>query len=640
MLLVAFPALVTAQTGNPPVAVPAATQNAPEGLSGPAAAGQKTNQESDTKQASGSARRRAAKLFLAASKLFMSEQFEAAMHDYEQAAALDPANNDYRLAADVARGHVVTALIQAAAKDRLRGDAVGERTALARALELDPKNIEVTEHLHQLADDALAGEVKPAYERSASSIGEDVVLTPTAGPHTFHLHMDERQLIQQVFKAWGIETTLDDSIRPGLVRLDIDNAGFETATQALELVTKSFYVPLDAHRALVAHDTKANRDEYTRQDLETIYLSGLSAAELTDVSTLAKNVFGVQQASTDAAVSTITIRAPATLLNAFNATIQELLDGHSQVLLDVDMLQLAHTSSRNTGVTPPQTFTAFNLYSEEQSLFAANASTIQQAVSAGLISPGNTGEILGLLLAAGLVPNSLFSNGVALFGGGITSSALAPGATTLNFNLNSSDSRELDQLQLRLGDGEDGTLKIGSRYPIQTSSFSGLGASVPSIPGLTGAGNSSSLSSLLAQYSSAVPNVPQVEYQDLGFTLKVTPKVVRNDDVALTVDFKVTSLAGSSINGNPILNNRAYSGVVTLRRDEVVTVVCEIDKSESRAITGTPGIGEIPGLNNISDNNAQKNYATLLIVLTPHVLRGTQASGHTPMMRVERGVVQ
>jgi type II secretory pathway component GspD/PulD (secretin) len=66
-------------------------------------------------------------------------------------------------------------------------------------------------------------------------------------------------------------------------------------------------------------------------------------------------------------------------------------------------------------------------------------------------------------------------------------------------------------------------------------------------------------------------------------------------------------------------------------------VVSELDKSESRAISGTPGISEIPGLSDLTGNDTQKNYATLLIVITPHVLRGTQAAGHSPMMRVERG---
>jgi Flp pilus assembly secretin CpaC len=118
--------------------------------------------------------------------------------------------------------------------------------------------------------------------------------------------------------------------------------------------------------------------------------------------------------------------------------------------------------------------------------------------------------------------------------------------------------------------------------------------------------------------------------------VKTTANVMRNNDVALTVDIKVTALSGGSINGNPILNNRAYSGVVTIKQGEAVVVASELDKSESRNISGTPGISEIPGLNNLTDKDVQRNYATLLIIITPHVIRGTQASGHSPMMRVEK----
>ena len=65
-------------------------------------------------------------------------------------------------------------------------------------------------------------------------------------------------------------------------------------------------------------------------------------------------------------------------------------------------------------------------------------------------------------------------------------------------------------------------------------------------------------------------------------------------------------------------------------------VATEVDKSQSRAISGTPGLSEIPGMNNVTDKDMQKNYATLVIVMTPHVIRGTQAAGHTAMLRVER----
>ena len=558
------------------------------------------------------------------------------MRDYRKAAELDPSNPDYALAANLALSHAVTALIQTATKDRLIDDVAGERAALAHALELNPQNMEATELLYELSDDALRGQSTPLYEQTKSTMGESVKLMLRTQSHSFHTHADQAKVIQEVFKAYGLETTLDESIKPAQVRLDMDDASFEEATRVLGMLTNSFYVPLDPHRVLVAKDIRDNRAQFMRQELETIYLSGLSDQEMTDVVNLAKNVFQITQAVKDSTAGTLTLRAPATTLIAFNATMRELLEGRSQVLIDVRLIQLAHLSQRNTGIQPPQSFTAVNVYAEEQSILTANQSLVQQIISAGLAKPGDTLAILGILLASGQISSSLFSNGIALFGGGLTQSALSPGSMTMNFNLNSSDSHELEELELRVGDGEDGTLKIGERYPIQTSSFSSLSSSLPNIPGLTGAGSSGGLGSLLSSYASSVPNVPQVEYQDLGLTLKATPRVMRNDEVSLTIDLKVDALSGTSINGNPILDNRAYSGVVMLKKGEGVMIAGELDKSQSRAISGVPGLSEIPGLNDVTDKNTQNSSSTLLIIMTPHVVRGTHAAGHTPMMRVDK----
>jgi hypothetical protein len=578
-----------------------------------------------------------------ASKLFEKEQFEEALQKYQQAADLDRTNRDYGLAVDLTRSHAVTALIQAAAKDRILGDAAGERAALEEALALDPKNIQVTEHLRELGDDAVRGQTSPIYEQGADAIGEAFRLQPSPGVQSFHLHADQRQVIQQVFKAYGLQPTVDDSIHPSAVRLDVDDANFEEAMRGISLLTHSFYVPLDEHRVLIARDTPENRKQFERQDLETVYLPGLTTAELTDVGTLAKTVFELQNAAVDPSAGTITLRAPDSTLRAFNSTIRELIDGHSQVLLEVTLIQLAHTSERNTGVQPPQSISAFNVYAEEQSILNANQSLVQQIISSGLAAPGDTLAILGILLASGQVSSSLLSSGLALFGGGITSSALSPGTLTANLNLNSSDSRELDHMLLRLSDGASGssddsagTIRSGTRYPIQTSSFSSLSPNLPNIPGLTGAGSSSSLSSLLGSLGGSIPNIPQVQYQDLGLSLKATPKVLRNSNVALTIDMKIDALAGTSINGNPVLSTRSYSAVVTLRQGEGVVVASELDQSESLAISGVPGLSEIPGLNNLTGNDTQKSTSTLLIVMTPHVIRGPQATGHSPMMRVER----
>ena len=557
------------------------------------------------------------------------------MKGFEEAADLDPTNSNYQMAAEVARGHLATALIQAAAKDRLTGNNAAARAALERALQLDPKNFEASQHLDELGDEAAREEPKPLYERDVENLGKEPQLLTAPGRHSFHLHNDTRQTIEQVFQAYGIKAMLDDSVQSMMVRLDLDDVTFEEAANAVSMLTSTFYVPLDAHHALVAKDTRENRQRLIPQDVETIYLAGLADADLKDVETLTKNVFEITQATTSPSARTLTLRAPASTLDAFNTTLQGLLDGRSEVVLDVKMIQVAHMSTRSTGGQLPQTFNAFNVAAEEQSLLSQNASLVQQIISSGLASPNDPLAILGILIASGQVSSSLFSNGFVLFGGGLTASALSTAPVTFNLNLNTSDSRELDDIQLRVQDGEQGTLKEGTRYPIQISSYSSATPTLPNIPGLTGAGSSSSLSSILSSLSS-VPNVPMVQYEDIGLTVTATPKVMRNNDVALSIELKLDALAGQSIDGNPILDNRAYKGVVTLREGEAAVVATELDKSESQAVSGTPGMSEIPGMNDVTSKNTQKNYATLVIIMTPHVIRGTQAAGHTAIMSVQK----
>jgi type II secretory pathway component GspD/PulD (secretin) len=448
--------------------------------------------------------------------------------------------------------------------------------------------------------------------------------------------MMQRQLIQQVFKAYEIDATVDDSVRTTNVRLDVDDVSFAQAAHVLCLLTDSFYVPIDTRHVMVARSTFPLREQFQHNAVATLSLAGLTTNEMTDMSNVARNVFEAQQAAVDPSTATLTLRSSATNIRVFNATLNDLMEGLPQVLLDVRVIQIAHNSERNTGAQLPQTIAAFNVYAEEQQILQQNASLVQQIISAGLAKPGDTLAILAILLASGQVSNSIFTNGFALFGGGLTLSGISPGPGTLNLNLNSSDSRELDDYQLRLGDGEEGTLKSGTRYPIMTSSFSTLGAGSLNIPGLSQPGTSGALGSLLSSVNSAVPNVPQVQYEDLGLVLKARPRVMRSGHVALTLDMKITALAGKALNNVPVLANRSYASVVTLGANEAFVVAAEIDKSESRAVSGMPGLSEIPGLNDVTDKDTQKNYATLLIIMTPYVVRNPHSTGRTPMMAVDR----
>lgn len=615
-----------------------AVQAPPVGADASATAGANLALPNPAKLPTGSDRRRAAKLFLAAATMYKAELFEQALQDYEEAAKLDPTNRDYAAAAEVARSHDVNALIQEAARDDTHGDAAGAAAALRHALEIDPGNANVNEHLNSLAD---ATANSPNFEPALNmpQIASPIQLEPAPGLQSFHLRAPARQLIEHVFKAYGIDAAVDDS-RDGSVhntsaRLDVDDVDFDQAIRALQLITGSFYAPIDARHVVVARDSRVMREQYMHNAMETFYLSGMSTTEMTDMGNLARNVFNVRHTAINATAGTLTLEAPELDLAAFNTTYRELMDGQPQVVLDVRVIQLAHNQTLNTGTQLPQTFTAFNVYAEEQQLLSQNAALVQEIISSGLAAPGDTLTILGILLASGQVSSSLFSNGLAIFGGGLTLSGISPAPVTFDLNLNSSESRELDDYQFRLGDNEDGTLKLGTRYPIVTSTLSSSGTGL-NIPGLTLPGTSSSLSSLLSSVSSAVPEIPQIQYQDLGLVLKARPRILRSGKVALTLDLKITALAGTSINGLPVLANQSYSGVLTSPANNAVVIAGELDKSETGAISGIPGLSEIPGLNNVTEKTTEQDYSTLLIILTPRVVRGPYGLFHGPMMRVDR----
>jgi tetratricopeptide (TPR) repeat protein len=387
-------------------------------------------------------RRRAAKLYMQAASLYEAQQFEKAMELDQDAAKLDPTSPNYGLAAEVARSHAVTALIQESTRDQIKGDFAAARAALERAQQLDPKNEGVADRIRGLADAAIRQPTDLEQSMKPPALGGPIEILPKPGAQSFHLHNSTRQIIQQVLASYGITATMDNSVRNDRVRFDIDDVDFTHASRALMLMSNSFWVPIDTHRVLVARDTVANRRDYDRNALDTVYLSGLSTNDMTEVGNIARNVFEVRQLNVNQSAGTITMRGPVDTLNAFNATYDSISEGRSQVLLDVRLIQLAHNHGLNTGIQPMQTITAFNVPSELQSIFQQNQALIQQIIASGLASPGDTLAILAILIASGAVSSSLFSSGFFVFGGGLTLTGVTPGSRVRCSRVASSSSAE------------------------------------------------------------------------------------------------------------------------------------------------------------------------------------------------------
>ena len=313
---------------------------------------------------------------------------------FSKAAELDPTNTDYKNAVAIAKAHFVTDLIQQAEKARILGknDVVNAR--LAEALELDPTNPIVAQHISELAD--LVSE-PPKTDDITSSIADAIQLEPTPGKHSFHIRADGLSLLRQVLSSYGIAPSFDSSVSSQPVRFDVDDVNFQQAQQLLRLETNTFFVPLDPHRVLVAKDTRANRQEYERLLLETVYLPGLNTQEITDVSNLARNVLEIQQVAAEPSKNTLSVRGPETRLALFNRTLHGLMDGRSQVLLEVRIYEIQRTRNLNVGVQLPQQFNAFNLNTEIQSVLNNNQQLIQEIVSSGLANANDLEAIAAIL---------------------------------------------------------------------------------------------------------------------------------------------------------------------------------------------------------------------------------------------------
>ena len=581
--------------------------------------------------------RKAAKAYLQGVKLLEKQEPEAAWMLLKQAAELEPSNGTYVTAAELARQSTVTQLVEQASQKTVSGATDQATSLLQRALEMDPKNPAAASHLAQIVETSGAiaagatvggrsSESAEAQKANPYASGE-IKLEPSAGKHSFHQKGDAKQLLQDVYKAYGIQAAIHESVQSRQTRLDLDDVVFPDAARIVGMLTGTFYEPLDPHRVIVARDTRANRTEFQRQQMETIYLPGLTDKELTDVSNLARNVFDAQQSVAEPTAGTLTVRAPAKTLAAFKSTIEDLTDGKNQMELNVKVIQLAHVSDRETGTTFFQQTGVYNVFSEIQSVLSQNQSLIQQVIASGLVPNANTLanqiEIIAILVASGQLTGTPFNQGFLPFGGGLTQSLLVPSPATLTLSLNSSDTRTLDDIHMRLEDEEAGTFKTGERYPIETSSYSSV-----ALP--------AAVSSLLGTSSTAAQTIPQIQYEDLGLTLKATPKILRSDDVALTLDLKIESLGGAALNDIPILDSQTFTGVLTMRAGETAVLLSDLTRQETRALNGLPGIGDIPGLQDVSDIAKNQNVARLMILVTPTVVRSPKALTRGQMLKVDK----
>lgn len=531
---------------------------------------------------------------------------DRAYEEFVHAAELVPRNINYLTAREAARQQLISKHIERGNVELESGKQVEALADFRTALKLDPAN----EFAQERVRDAL-GDSVPVTTAPPSVVEEtpEIRFAPNTNLATFHFRGDSRELLTTIAKAYGVSALVEDSVASRRVSFDIDDVDFFKAMVAAGPVTKSFWTPLDQKQMVIAADTTENRRQFERLAMRTFYIPGASTtpAALNDVMNLLRSLFDIRFVTPNAPAATLVVRAPQNTLDAATQFLERLDGTRPQVMLDIRVYQVDSMYTRNLGVHIPNQFNLFNI--PAGALAALGGQNIQdlinQLIASGGINQANNQAVSALLAQLQGQQNSIFSQPLATFGGGKTLTGVSFDQLSAQLSLNQSWIQTLDHATLRAAQGSDATFRMGSRYPILNATFAPVF-------------NTSAISSVI-QNNSFQAAFPSFTYEDLGLTIKAKP-AIRVSDVELQLEINLRALSGQSINGVPVIGNREYKGTITLVDGESAVVAGEVSHSETRALSGIPGLGQVPGLNKITTTNSkQTDDKELLVVITPHI---------------------
>ncbi|HWY22402.1 MAG TPA: hypothetical protein VNX26_14340 [Candidatus Acidoferrum sp.] len=540
-------------------------------------------------------------------KLNGLDRLEEAFAQFDQASRLVPQDAKFLSAREMMKAQLVfqhTERGDAFLADAQREQAAAEYRA---ALNLDPDNAYTQERLAEAVRDPS----RPALSGMAAMVADssEIHLQPKEARATFHYRGDVRGMFAELASAYGVNPEFDDSVQTKTVRFYVDDVDFFTALSLACRVSKTMWTTLDAHQMLIAADTTDNHKQFDRMSLATFTVPGATTPQQsTEMVTSLRNICDFQKISSGQ-IGTVEVRAPQATLAACTRLLRQLTSDRPQVAIEVEVYNISHNFTRDIGMHIPDTFNMFNIPLAALAGLGGQSiqSLINQLISSGGINAAGSTALSGLLAQLQGQQNSIFSQPLATFGGGLTFSGVSLDHLTTALSLNESWARSLSHVTLRAGQGNEATFHLGQRYPILNATYAPIY-------------NSPQISAVLGNQS-YVPPFPSVSYEDLGLSFKAKPVIHGDREVSLTLELQVRSLTGQSSNGAPVISNQEYKGSIRLRDGEPAVVAGEITTNDQRSMSGIPAVAAIPGLNWVaSDNTRMKENDELLIVITPHVV--------------------
>lgn len=175
------------------------------------------------------------------------------------------------------------------------------------------------------------------------------------------------------------------------------------------------------------------------------------------------------------------------------------------------------------------------------------------------------------------------------------------GQAAVDLLLTDSDTQVIQNPSLRAVDGQKATLKIGQRIPVATGSYT--------------TATTASTSAVQTQF----------QYIDVGVNVEMTPTIHDNRDVTLKLSVEVSSdTSTDTIDGvaEPVISQEKSEQVIRLKDGEVSILAGLVKRSVAKSVSGTPGLGQAPGLKYLfstQQNEAIKDELVFMIV--PHIVR-------------------
>jgi general secretion pathway protein D len=404
-------------------------------------------------------------------------------------------------------------------------------------------------------------------------------------PMTMKQTADSKIIYETIGKLAGINVLFDPDYTSRAIKVDLNSVSLEEALQIVAMESKTFWRPVTPNTIFVAADNPAKRKELEQSVIKTFYLSNLSQpTELQDVVNALRQILEIQRIQPLPSEGAIVVRGNPDQIALAQKLVSDLDRSKPEVVVDIAVMQINRDKNRTLGINPP-TSASIQLQPNVNSTSTNNNAN---GTSTGTVTPSSNSGSINL--------NSLANLNATDF-------QVTISQATVSALFSDTNTKLIQNPQLRSVDGQKATLKIGDRIPIATGSFQ---------PGIGGVGINPLVNT-------------QFQYQDVGVNIEITPRVHSNGDVTLKIGMDISSVTGQSNIGGitqPIIGQRKVDHEVRLREGEANLLGGMLEDLNSKSLTGIPGLSQIPLLKYLFGQTQTEHRETeTVFVLIPHVVR-------------------